>query len=104
MGVRAVAVDLGDPGGVAGEEIKAEVELAGRIVGEAADIPVLRVAVLAGGDEVLADFAEEVFALGPVGRDVVDEFESGLVFVHMRAVGDHLPWRVDGDVIGELSR
>ena len=85
------------------QEIEVERDLArGRVV-DAADVPVFTVAVLAREDGVIAHFARDQVALGPVGGDGPDEFQfARMLGQALDEIGRHLDGRIDRQIQPQL--
>ena len=74
-------------------------------VGDATDIPIIRIAVFSGDDVVFADFAGQGYGFSEISRDISNKtkFFGKSLFVDERAIGRHLHTRINGDKISKLA-
>lgn len=92
VGVVAVAVNFGGIIDVLVEKIYVKFDVAADFIGDAADVPIVAVAVFARYHVAFADFAEERHGFFPVYWHGADELEGfGMqFFVDVGAVGRHV--------------
>lgn len=104
MGIVSIGVDGGFVSAVI-DEIESNMNSTSGLVGNAADVPVVGVAVFSGDDIIFANFASEGNGFLEIGWDGADKFKFGreAFFVDEGTVGGHLHSRIDSDKISELT-
>ena len=104
VSVIGVGVDIGAVN-ASTEEIEADMDTATSFIGNAANVPVLRVAVFTGNDVVFTNFAGKGESSLKISGDSTDKTKLTwkTLLIDKGAVSGHLHSRINRDKIGELA-